>query len=136
MTARVWATINRFWADRSLRTKALALLLLPLPILIAASAGMYRAQQGERQARAWVEHTFEVRGDIQETLVRLLDAETSARDFLLTGDANALRPYWESRELLGPLVGNLVVQVADHPAQLQRARETHDLIQNESEELA
>ncbi len=136
MTARVWATINRFWADRSLRTKALALLLLPLPILIAASAGMYRAQQGERQARAWVEHTFEVRGDIQETLVRLLDAETSARDFLLTGDANALRPYWESRELLGPLVGNLAVQVADHPAQLQRAREAHDLIQNELEDLA
>jgi PAS domain S-box-containing protein len=136
MTARVWATINRFWADRSLRTKALALLLLPLPILLAASAGMYRAQYGERQARVWVQHTFEVRGEIQETLVRLLDAETSARDFVLTGDPNALRPYWESRELLGQLIGNLVAQVADNPPQLLRARETHDLIQNEMDDLA
>ena len=117
MAERAIAGINQFWAGRSLRTKALAVLLLPLPILIAASAGMYRAQRGEQQARSWVQHTLETRGDIQEILVRLADAEASARDFLLVGDPSTLRPYWESREVLGALVEHLMALVADNPVQ-------------------
>jgi len=136
MAARIVATINRFWADRSLRTKALAVLLLPLPILIAASAAMYRAQQGEQQARSWVQHTLEVRSDIQEVLVRLLDAEASARDFLLTGDPSALHPYWESREVLGPLTDHLTVLVADDPPQFKRSNETRELVRTELDDLA
>ncbi len=136
MAARVVEAINQFWSGRSLRTKALAVLLLPLPILIAASAAMYRAQQGEQQARSWVQHTLEVRSDIQEVQVQLLDAEASARDFLLTGDPSALHPYWESREVLGPLVEHLGLLVEDNPAQFKRVNETHELVRSELDGLA
>src|SRR5579862_446563 len=115
MLERAVATMNQFWAGRSLRTKAVAVLLLPLPILMTASAGMYRAQRGEQQARSWVQHTLDARGDIQEILVRLSDAEASARDFLLVGDPATLHPYWESREVLGPLVEHLTTLVSDNP---------------------
>lgn len=130
------ATINRFWVNRSLRAKALALLLLPLPILLAASAGLYRAQRGEQQARGWVAHTLQVRSDIQEILVRLLDAEASARDFLLTGEPSALRPYRESRELVAPLTADLTLLVADNPPQFRRAAEIRELAENEMDGLA
>jgi len=136
MAARLIATINRFWADRPMRTKALAVLLLPLPILIAATAAMYRAELGEQQARFWVQHTLEVRSDIQEVQVRLSDAEASARDFLLTGEPSALHPYWESREVLGPLVEHLSILVADSPAQFKRGNETRELVRNEMDDLA
>jgi PAS domain S-box-containing protein len=136
MAVRLITTINRFWADRSLRTKALAVLLLPLPILIAATAAMFRAQQGEQQAHSWVLHTLDVRSDIQEVQVRLLDAEASAREFLLTGDPSALHPYWESREVLGPLVDHLTMLVADNPAQFKRGNESRELIRNEMDDLA
>src|SRR3954469_7627060 len=92
MNARV-AAMNRYWANLSLRTKALALLILPLPILLAGAICMYRAAQGERQARVWVHHTLDVREHVQDIQVRLLDAEASARDFLLTGNPSALRSY-------------------------------------------
>jgi len=132
----VVATINRSWANRSLRAKALTLLLLPLPVLVAASAGLYRAQQGEQQARGWVEHTLQVRGDIQEILVRLLDAEASARDFLLTGEPSALRPYQESRALVALLTEHLTLLVGDNAPQWQRAVEIHALVESEMAGLA
>src|SRR5690349_15992572 len=103
MAGRLVEVVNRFWAHRSLRIKAIALLVIPLPILIAALAGMQRSQHAEQQARAWVQHTLDVRGMIQETITRLLDAEASARDFQLTGERSALEHYWESRELLTPI---------------------------------
>jgi len=103
---------------------------------VAASAGLYRAQQGEQQARGWVEHTLRVRGDIQEILVRLLDAEASARDFLLTGEPSALRPYQESRELVAPLAEHLASLVADNPPQWRRAVEIHGLVESEMDGLA
>ena len=136
MAERVVAAMNRFWASRSVRTKALAVLLLPLPLLIAASAALYRAELSEQQARGWVQHTLEVRADIQEVLVRLLDAESSARDFLLTGDPSALHPYWESRELLGPLAEHLTTLVADNPQQWKRSIEARELVQTEMDGLA
>jgi PAS domain S-box-containing protein len=136
MAARGLTSINEFWAGRTLRTKALAVLLLPLPILIAASAGMHRAQRGEQLARSWVQHTLEARGDIQEILVRLADAEASARDFLLTGDPTTLHPYWESREVLGALVEHLSALVADNSLQHQRSSEIRELVQNELDGLA
>src|ERR1700730_997458 len=97
MHARV-AAMNRFWASLSLRTKAIALLMLPLPILVAAAIGMYRAELGERQARVWVQHTLEVRQHVQDIQVRLLDAEASARDFLITEEPAAERRDWTSKE--------------------------------------
>jgi PAS domain S-box-containing protein len=136
MLERAVATMNQFWAGRSLRTKAVAVLLLPLPILMTASAGMYRAQRGEQQARSWVQHTLDARGDIQEILVRLSDAEASARDFLLVGDPATLHPYWESREVLGPLVEHLTTLVSDNPIERERSTEIRELVQNELDDLA
>src|SRR5882762_1095870 len=136
MAGRLVVVINRFWANRSLRIKAIALLMIPLPVLIAALGGMHRSQQAEQQARALVQHTLDARGMIHETMTRLLDAEASARDFLLTGERSALERYWESKELLTPIGDHLVALVQDNPPQLQRANEIRELIQREMDALS
>jgi len=135
MNARV-AAINRYWANLSLRTKASALLVLPLPILLAGAIGMYRASLDERQARSWVQHTLEVRENVQDLQVRLVDAEASARDFLLTGESSALRSYTESKELVETLLGRLNVLVHDNPPQLKRAAEISNLIHEQAAALS
>ena len=136
MAGRLVVAINRFWANRSLRIKAVALLMIPLPVLIAALGGMHRSQQAEQHARAWVQHTLDARAMIQETVTRLLDAEASARDFLLTGERSALERYWESKELLTPIGDHLAALVEDNPPQLQRAAEIRELIQSEMDALS
>src|SRR5437899_3232434 len=136
LAGRLVLTINRFWTNRSLRIKAVALLVIPLPILIVALGGMHRSQESERQARAWVQHALDARGMIQETMIRLLDAEASAREFLLTGERPALEHYWESRELLAPLGDRLAAQVQDNPPQFRRAVEIRQLIQSEMDSLS
>src|SRR5690349_18192004 len=131
MADRLVATVNSFWGNRSLRTKAVALLLVPLPIVIATMAGMYRAQHSEQQALVWVRHTQEVRSGIQDTLIQLLDAEASARDFLLAGEQPALEHFWESRQLLALSGEQLAAMVEDNPSQFHRATQVRELIQNE-----
>src|ERR1051326_8439773 len=136
MAGRLVEIINRFWANRSLRIKAVALLMIPLPILIVALAGMHRSQLAEQQARVWVQHTLDAPGTIQETMTRLLDAEASARDFQLTGERSALQHYWESRELLAPFGDRLASLVQDNPPQLQRAIEVRELMKSDMAALS
>jgi PAS domain S-box-containing protein len=136
MAGRLVEVVNRFWAHRSLRIKAVALLVIPLPILITALAGMQRSQHAEQHARAWVQHTLDTRGMIQETMTRLLDAEASAREFQLTGERSALEHYWESRELLAPLGERLSAMVKDNPPQFQRAVEAQQLIRSQMDALS
>src|SRR5579859_462752 len=136
LAGRLIDVINRFWVNRSLRIKAVALLVIPLPILITALIGMHRSQRAEQQARAWVQHTLDARGLIQETMTRLLDAEASARDFQLTGERAALEHYWESRELLAPIGERLTAMVKDNPPQFRRAVEARDLIHSEMDALS
>jgi PAS domain S-box-containing protein len=110
--------------------------MIPLPVLIAALAGTYRAQQRAHDARAWVEHTQDVRDCIQEMVIRLLDAEAFARDFLATGEPPARERFRESKELLPPLTQRLAVLVHDDPPQLRRAGEVRELIQGEVDALS
>src|SRR5690242_14746388 len=131
MASRVVNGINRLWTNLPLRVRAVALLLVPLPLLVVSTMVLWRAASGEQQARARVQHSLEVRSGIQDILVRLLDAETSVREFLLSGESAVLRPYQESREFLPALSAHVSDLVQDNPSQSRRAREVRELIQDE-----
>jgi signal transduction histidine kinase len=63
--------------------------VIALALAIAVFWGFARAHQsGER-----VEHSHEVLGELDHTLLRLVDAETGARGFRLTFDTTYLSPY-------------------------------------------
>ena len=132
MPIRFIASLNRYWADRPLRIKALALLLIPLPILIAAAGAISHAHQDEQQARISVEQAQKVCNHIQGTLIRLLDAEASARELRAAREpSSALARYSESSEALRSFVRQLAVLVADNPVQSQRAGYIRSVVEDE-----
>ncbi len=135
MVSRVIVTVNRFWSNLPLRAKALALVWFPLPVVFVAGVMMYRAERSEQEGRTRIEHTLDVRGDIQNVTALLLDAEASAREFAANREAQALRPYLRSRELLPVVSAHLGTLVRYEPEQSARWKEIEDLITHEFERL-
>ena len=131
MLIRLIASINRFWADRPLRIKALALLLIPLPILIAATGAISHAHQNEQHARILVDEAQKVSNHIQGTLIRLLDAEASARELRAARDPSALARYSEASGTLRSFVDQLAALVAGNPVQSRRASEIRGIVEDE-----
>jgi PAS domain S-box-containing protein len=131
MPVRFIASLNRYWADRPLRIKALALLLIPLPIVVAAAGAISHAHQNEQQARLSVDRAQEVCNHIQGTLIRLLDAEASAREFRVSQAPSVVARYSEASQALKSFVEQLALLVADNPAQYRRVREIRGLVEDE-----
>jgi PAS domain S-box-containing protein len=132
MPVRFITTLNRYWADRPLRIKALALLLIPLPILVAAAAAISHAHQDEQHARILVEQAQKVSNHIQGTLIRLLDAEASARELRAAREPAALARYSEASGTLRSFVDQLAALVADNPVQSRRASEIRGIIADQT----
>ncbi len=77
----------------------------------------YHRQLALQDARQWVEHTLEVRNELETTLSLLKDAETGQRGFLVTGAAAYLEPYQAAVASLGQHRERLRVLTADNPKQ-------------------
>jgi PAS domain S-box-containing protein len=67
-----------------------------------------------------VQHTFSVLLRIDGLHELLVDAETAQRGFLITGDAEYLRPYERALPQIRPTVDELRRATADNPAQQER----------------
>jgi CHASE3 domain sensor protein len=98
-------------------------------IVILLLSGGLAIQQYTRfaAAAALVEHTHEVLDSIDRLVTRLVDAETSHRGFLLTGDRSFLELYSHAGTDARALTVNLVALVADSPPQQARARRLAEL---------
>jgi PAS domain S-box-containing protein len=79
----------RHWVKFSGVTAVLLMSLLGL-------LSWHMAQQAQRDA-VWVTHTHQASAALQLTLRHLVDTETGARGFFLTGQANFLEPYETGR---------------------------------------
>jgi len=135
MATRAIVMLNRFWADLPLRVRALALLLIPLPVLIVAGITIHRDAHGEQEARAQIAHTAKVRSRIQDFTVLLLDAEASVREFTAGGDTKLLRPYLRAKELSPAAGAQLQKLVQNNALQSGRWREIETLVAQEFEFL-
>ena len=113
--------LARFWADRSLRTKALAVAAVPLAALLVAALSFGWAQRQEQQTSSLVTHTVGVKAQLGDALTLLLDAETGVRGYLLTGQAEFLGPYTQAQSSLPATLDQLTALVADNPAEEARA---------------
>ncbi|PPT77143.1 GGDEF domain-containing protein [Xanthomonas arboricola pv. populi] len=101
------------------RRNQLALFFSAL-VFIAIGVGIFVGARRSLADAAWVSHTHEVIGRIDEIQARVLDAESAQRGFLLTGNDAYLLDYQTSVERLPILLGNLRRLIADNPAQVQR----------------
>lgn len=115
------------WADLSLGRKGVVVIALPLVALVVSTLTFLWVEREENRLQARVAHTFEVRDEIQQVARSLLDAETGARGFLLTGDESFLEPYERAAGELPSGLARLSSLVEGNSVQSRRAARVEKL---------
>ena len=67
--------------------------VLALAILVAIGAVSYQSITKLTETAEWVDHTYQVRGQLAAVLSEMKDAETGQRGYIITGDENYLEPF-------------------------------------------
>ncbi len=80
------------------------------------------------EAVKWEKHTLDVLLQLDKTLQSAVDAETSARGFLITVDDSILEPYNNARRDIGGDLNVLRRMIADNPAQTEKVVQLERLI--------
>src|SRR5258708_35164908 len=83
---------------------------------ILAFVGWQSYQNTARFAEAseWRKHTHEVLRNLDETVARLVDAETGQRGYLLTGGEAYLEPYHAAIKNIDKTIGDLKRLTSDN----------------------
>jgi CHASE3 domain sensor protein len=82
-----------------------------------------------------VDHTFEVISTIDNALLRLQDAETGQRGFIITGDESYLAPFEAGRTAIFGILSDLRHLVADNADQQTRIASLQELAESKLAEL-
>ncbi len=122
--------MGRIVSISRLAAAALALVLLGLTALF-----VYNHFEGEARARFWVGHTHQVIEDNQSLLLKIQQAESAGRGFLLSQSADHLRPYTQAVAAIPEAQRALLGDVADNPAQVSRVRTLNALASRRLETL-
>jgi PAS domain S-box-containing protein len=107
-------------------------------ILLLLLAGGLAVFQYARFSNATdrVEHTYRVRGAIEDVVTRVVDGETALRGYLITEDESFLRPYDGLATQTMALADSLERLVADNPRQAERATALTALVRARVAEMA
>jgi PAS domain S-box-containing protein len=107
----------RPWAQRLLLNGGM---VLSLAILAAAGWQAHRHMAAMVEADRWVTHTYAVNEEIEHFLMALQDMEAAVHGYLVTGQAEDLRPYTDTVPEPAKRLAALEAQTRDNPAQTQR----------------
>jgi signal transduction histidine kinase len=108
---------------------------LSCAILALIGGGSYLRLTELRDASRAVEHTHEVRTELDRVLSLLTDAETGQRGFLLTGVVSYLEPYKTALASLPARLDRLHRLTDDNPRQQTDLSALESLIQRKAAEL-
>src|ERR1700720_302528 len=91
-----------------------------LACLAIVGAVSYLSVVRMRADAAWVQHTFEVIGDLASLLSTTTDAETGQRGYTITGDEHYLEPYVQAVQTTHSELRRLRELTVDNFAQQRR----------------
>ena len=102
---------------------------LALAILIPLVIGYVAYRQGQENSAAaeWVNHTYRVRAELQTVLIQLVDASSSTRGFIITGQESFLRPLDLATAKVPASLASLKRLTADNAGQQRRVGELESL---------
>jgi len=109
--------------------------LVATAILVFVGWLSYRSTARFAEASEWRKHTYEVLRNLDETVVRLVDAETGQRGYLLTGDDAYLEPYRAAIKSIDQKIGDLNSLTSDNPNQQKRIQILEALVGKKLAEL-
>ena len=117
------------WANRSLRTKGMSVMAIPLAALLLVASLSYVSERRASDANALVARTLAVRAQIDRVHVLYLEATLRVRGYVLTGSADFIEPYHEAVDALPSALARLEgmiqgdsVRVLFDEAELEGAR--------------
>ncbi|MEW6491398.1 MAG: CHASE3 domain-containing protein [Cyanobacteriota bacterium] len=97
-------------------------------VLVIINALSYGSFLKNRAIADWVAHTHQVRRNIESTLATITEAETGQRGYLITGEEDYLKIYYEDRGSVNQQIQVLKNLTADNPHQQQRINILNPLI--------
>src|SRR5216683_2959646 len=104
-------------------------------ILVFVGWQSYRNTERFTEAAEWRKHTYEVLRNLDETVARLVDAETGQRGYLLTGEESYLEPYHVAIKNIDRTIGNLKNLTSDNPNQQKRIQILEPLVEKKLAEI-
>lgn len=107
--------------------------LVALILLVTIGFFSYRRITTLNEAIKWEKHTQEILLELDDTLSLVVDAETSGRGFVITGDETFLEPFNHTNRIIGDNLKQLSNLLADNETQTQRISKLETLT---SERLA
>ena len=112
------------------------LLAVVAAILLLVGGAAWDRFDATRSARLSTRRTYQVLGTIKDLGIRIRDAETGQRGYLLTGDDDYLTPYSRAVDRVSFLQGELQRLTADSPIEQDRLHALSPVLQRKLEELA
>ena len=125
----------RLWANSPLRVKGLMVVLLPVVAFLLSILLISQLEKQKADAEEWVKHTQDVRVEILNTYIVLVSAESSVRDYALTGHEEALQPYERAGVSIDVVLDRIRDLVRDNSEQMERLVRLKDLIHQRLEGL-
>ena len=113
-------------------------LLSALPVIVALLLSGFISFSYNlllKNYRDAVDHPFRVMSAIDTALLRLQDAETGQRGFIITGDERYLAPFEAGRTVLSKILSDLHVLVSDNADQQGRVASLRELAESKLNEL-
>jgi len=88
-----------------------------LALLILAGLGVqsYRSTEALIRHADQVAHSYQVIGTLDDVEIQMLECESGARGYVLSGEESVLIPYYDSMRRLGETIRNLESQATESP---------------------
>jgi two-component system, NarL family, sensor histidine kinase EvgS len=113
----------------------LAGFVIATAILVFVGWQSYRNTARFAEASEWRKHTYEVLGNLDQTVARLVDAESGQRGYLLTGNEVYLGPYHAATKNIDQTIKDLESLTSDNSNQQKRIQLLAPLVQKKLVEL-
>lgn len=102
-------------------------MVLALGILLFIDVLAYRSVGKDFEQASWVTHTEQVIALAEDIQSDLVDSETAARGFIITGNASFVEPHTLIRDAVRTKIKQLIEITSDNPQQLPGLRELQTL---------
>jgi signal transduction histidine kinase/DNA-binding response OmpR family regulator len=126
---------GRKWGNLPLRSKGIAVLLLPLAALLLNSASIYFVGVQQQEAQFWVIHTLEVRIRLGQVLHNIRIAADSSLANRIKKQPNNFEEYLKAANRVATAVEGLRALTADNPKQQQQIPVLRQLVERKLQYL-
>ncbi|MHB1238235.1 MAG: sensor histidine kinase [Gallionella sp.] len=120
------------------RSASTIVLVLALALLLLVDVLVYRSVGNDYDRASWVVHTEKVIAFAEDIQSDLVDSETATRGYIITGNADFIKPHSLIRYDVQAKIKRLIELTSDNPDQLPNLKEIQTLAEKKlalSEEL-